>query len=177
MAAAPNPFLLDTGAWVAVRRRRAYERFALWGTLLGAVALTGAALGGAFARYGLLAHRSAAGPAKVAQAAAVPAPPVGKTPILVWNGLGEDGVAAEAARQLMMEKYPIISVGNAPDSSYMHTYVMYQQKDPAGLSAARALIKRMRLDGAIAQPMDGLRKDQLAGARLLVIVAEPLANH
>ena len=77
----------------------------------------------------------------------------------------------------MMAKSPIINVGNAPDSSYMHTYVMYSQKDPAGLSAAKALIKRMKLDGAIAQPMDGLRRDQLEGARLLVIVAEPLANH
>ena len=176
MAAAEHPFLLDTGAWTAVRRRRAYERAALWGSLLGALALTAVAIWGGLTLYRMLTHAST-GPAKPEQTAVVPAPPVGKTPILVWNGLGEAGVAAEAARQLMMEKYPIVNVGNAPDSSYMHTYVMYSQKDPAGPSAAKALIKRMKLDGAIAQPMDGLRRDQLEGARLLVIVAEPLANH
>lgn len=177
MAAAPNPFLLDTGAWVAVRRRRRAERLALWGALVGALILTAAVLWGGFALYGALTQRGAAGPPKAEAAQVVPAPPVGKTPILVWNGLGEDGVAAEAARQLMMKRYPIISVGNAPDSSYMHTYVMYSPKDPAGPAAAKALIKRMRLEGAIAQPMDGLRRDQLEGARLLVIVAEPLSNH
>jgi hypothetical protein len=77
----------------------------------------------------------------------------------------------------MLAEYPIIDVGNAPDASYMHTYVMYAGEDPAGPAAARALIKRMRLDGAIVQPMDGMRRDELNGARLLVIVAEPLKNH
>ena len=91
--------------------------------------------------------------------------------------MGADGTAAEAARQLMLKKYPIVSVGDAPDHSYMHTYVMYQGKDPAGKSAANDLIKRMHLDNAIAQPMDGVRKDQLAGARLLLIVADPLTSH
>ena len=43
MAAIENPFLLDTGAWVAVRRRRAYERVALWGAgrLFDALVLNG----------------------------------------------------------------------------------------------------------------------------------------
>lgn len=176
MAALEHQLLLDTGAWVAVRRRRAYERLALWGALLGALALTAAALWGGLALYDALTHR-AAGPATPPKAVEVPAPPVDKTPVLVWNGLGEAGVAAETARQLMMQKYPIVNVGNAPDASYMHTYVMYSAKDAAGPSAAKALIKRMRLDGAIAQPMDGLRRDELDGARLLVIVAEPLKNH
>jgi hypothetical protein len=59
----------------------------------------------------------------------------------------------------------------------MKTYVMYQQADPAGPAAARALIKRLQLDNAIAQPLDGVRKDELGGARLLVIVADPLTSH
>ena len=41
MAAAENPFLLDTGAWVAVRRRRFAERFALWGVLAGGLIIAG----------------------------------------------------------------------------------------------------------------------------------------
>ncbi|MGI9116599.1 MAG: LytR C-terminal domain-containing protein [Gaiellales bacterium] len=176
MAAAENPFLLDTGAWVAVRRRRFFERFAVWGILAGAVVLTGAALWAGLSLYGAIAHRATASN-QPEPAAAVPAPPIAQTPVIVWNGLGEDGVAAEAARQLMVRTYPITSVGNAPDQSYMHTYVMYQHGDAAGESAARALIRRMHFDGAVVQPMDGVRKDQLEGARLLVIVADPLKNH
>ncbi len=176
MAAAENPFLLDTGAWVAVRRRRFAERFATWAILAGAVLLTGVVLWGGFALFGALTHRSA-GPAAPKVEAIVPAPPISQTPLVVWNGVGADGTAAEAARQLMLKKYPIISVGDAPDHSYMRTYVMYQEGDAAGKTAARDLIRRMHLDNAIAQPMDGVRKDQLAGARLLMIVADPLTRH
>ena len=56
MAAAEYPFLLDTGAWTAVRRRRAYERAALWGSLLGALALTAVAIWGGLALYRMLTH-------------------------------------------------------------------------------------------------------------------------
>ena len=96
--------------------------------------------------------------------------------MIVWNGLGADGVAAEAARQLMIKQYPIAAVSNAPDQSYMKTYVMYQAGDPAGAAAAGALIKNLRLKGAVAQPLDGVSKDQLGGARLLLIVADPLSH-
>jgi hypothetical protein len=176
MAAAENPFLLDTGAWVAVRRRRFAERFALWGILIGAVVLTGIVLWVGFAVYSALADRSGA-PATAKAAAVIPAPAVAQTPVIVWNGVGADGVAAEAARQLMVKEYPIVSVGDAPDHSYMRTYVMYQQADTAGPAAARELIRRLKLDNAIAQPLDGVRKDELGGARLLVIVADPLTSH
>ena len=176
MAAAENPFLLDTGAWVAVRRRRFFERFALWGIVAGGLALAAIVIWLAVSLAGTLTSGASA-PAAPEAEVVVPAPPVGKTPLVVWNGVGADGTAAEAARQLMLKKYPIVSVGDAPDHSYMRTYVMYQDGDPAGKSAARELIKRMRLDNAVAQPMDGVRKDQLAGARLLLIVADPLTSH
>jgi len=176
MAAAENPFLLDTGAWVAVRRRRFAERFALWGVLAGGLVLAAVVVWLGFSLVGKLTHGSAAAPEAKAEVA-VPAPPVAQTPLVVWNGVGADGTAAEAARQLMLKKYPIVSVGDAPDHSYMRTYVMYKGNDPAGKSAANELIKRMHLDNAVAQPMDGVRKDQLAGARLLMIVADPLTSH
>lgn len=175
MAAVDHHFLLDTGTWVAVRRRRFIERFAVWG-ILAAVALV--AVGVLWGGTALVSSLSSAkgGPAEAAPEVVVPAPPVTKTPVVVWNGLGADGVAAEAARQLMMKEYPIAEVSDAPDHSYMKTYVMYQTTDPAGKSAAGALIKRLHLQGAVAQPLDGVRKDQLGGARLLLIVADPLSH-
>ena len=177
MAAAENPFLLDTGAWVAVRRRRFAERFALWGIIAGALVLAGIVVWLGLSLVGTLTHSASSSAAAPEPEVVVPAPPITQTPLVVWNGVGADGTAAEAARQLMLKKYPIVSVGDAPDHSYMHTYVMYQGKDPAGKSAANDLIKRMHLDNAVAQPMDGVRKDQLAGARLLLIVADPLTSH
>ncbi|MGI9188463.1 MAG: LytR C-terminal domain-containing protein [Gaiellales bacterium] len=176
MAAAENPFLLDTGAWVAVRRRRFAERFALWGLVAGGLVLLAVVAWLGFSLVGKLTHASSSTAPTKAEVA-VPAPPITQTPLVVWNGVGADGTAAEAARQLMLKKYPIVSVGDAPDHSYMRTYVMYKGNDPAGKSAANDLIKRMHLDNAVAQPMDGVRKDQLAGARLLMIVADPLTSH
>ena len=174
MAAVDHHFLLDTGTWVAVRRRRVIERFAVWGILAAVALVAVAALWGGTALVGSLTSAKG-GPAEVA-AEIVPAPPVEKTPVIVWNGLGADGVAAEAARQLMIKHYPIAAVSDAPDHSYMKTYVMYQTSDPAGKSAAGALIKSLDLKGAVAQPLDGVRKDQLGGARLLLIVADSLSH-
>ena len=176
MAAAENPFLLDTGAWVAVRRRRFAERFALWGVLAGGLIIAGVVVWLGFSLVDKLTNRSSAA-ATTKVEVAVPAPPVTQTPLVIWNGVGADGTAAEAARQLMLKEYPIVSVGDAPDHSYMRTYVMYKGNDPAGKSAANALIKRMHLENAVAQPMDGVRKDQLGDARLLMIVADPLTSH
>ena len=176
MAAAENPFLLDTGAWVAVRRRRFAERFALWGVLAGGLIIAGVVVWLGFSLVDKLTNRSSAA-ATTKVEVAVPAPPVTQTPLVIWNGVGADGTAAEAARQLMLKEYPIVSVGDAPDHSYMRTYVMYKGNDPAGKSAANDLIKRMHLDNAVAQPMDGVRKDQLGDARLLMIVADPLTSH
>ncbi len=176
MAAVEHHFLLDTGTWVAVRRRRFIERFALLGILAGGAILAVGLVWGGTALYTTLSQRSTATTAETAPAVVVAAPPAAKTPIAVWNGLGSDGVAAEAARQLMLAKYPIAAVSDAPDNSYMKTYVMYQVSDPAGKSAATAIIKRLNLQGAVVTPMEGVRKDQLAGARLLLIVADPLSH-
>ncbi len=176
MAAVEHHFLLDTGTWVAVRRRRLIERFALWGILAGGAILAVGLVWGGTALYTTLAQRSTATTAETAPAVVVAAPPATQTPIAVWNGLGSDGVAAEAARQLMLNKYPITAVSDAPDHRYMKTYVMYQVSDPAGKSAATAIIERLNLQGAVVTPMEGVRKDQLAGARLLLIVADPLSH-
>lgn len=166
--------MLDTGTWVAVRRRRVVERFAVWGILLGAAVLIVGLLWGGSALMRTISDRNTAvmPPAETI----IPAPTHAKTPIAVWNGLGADGVAAEAARQAMLNNYPITAVGDAPNESYEKTYVMYQSDDPAGPSAARELITQLNLKGAVPTPIEGVGAEQLAGARLLLIVADPLAH-
>lgn len=173
MAVAEQQFLLDTGAWRAVRRRRRLERVALPLIIAGAVlAVVLLLVGGTFA-YRLVADR---GPTAPAEPKAVAAPEPAATPIAVWNGLGADGVAAEAARQLMLADYPITAVGDAPDHNFEKTYVMYQVDDPAGIPAAKRLIRQLRLEGAVPTPMEGVGADRIGGARLLLIVADPLKH-
>jgi putative N-acetylmannosamine-6-phosphate epimerase len=188
MAVAEERFLLDTGAWVAVRRQRLRERAILWG--FAAVALAAVAaltIGGAMGvRAVAAADLSAAVPTSVpligseeAAAEAPPAvvaPPVADTPVAVWNGLGAQGVAAETARRLTLENYPIAAVGDAPTRGYERTYVMYQATDPEGEAAAGQVIETLGLKHAVAQPMDGVAAEDIGSARLLVIIADPLRD-
>lgn len=187
MAVAEQRFMLDTGAWVAVRRQRIRERATLWGiTLAAVVAVAIIAIGGTFAVRAVAATDLASvvptsvpvigsgEAAAPAEKPAVPAPPVAETPMAIWNGFGAAGIAAETARQLTLSGYPIAAVGDAPTRGYEKTYVMFKPTDPAGEAAALSVIKTMRLKNAVAQPMDGLSDEQLQGARLLVILADPL---
>ncbi len=172
MATAEHSFAFDTQAWTAARRRRLVERVAPWGILVGIVLGLLLVLAGGSAAVDALRNRAPA----VEPKAQVPPPPRAETPIAVWNGLGADGVAAEAARQLMLDQYPITAVGDAPDHSYERTYVMYQVDDPAGRPAARELIRRLQLKDAVPTPLEGVGADRLGGARLLLIVADPLPH-
>lgn len=187
MAVAEDRFLLDTGAWVAVRRQRLRERATLWGITFAVIAAAATvAVGGTFAvRAVAAADLGAVVPTSVplvgsgeaatpAETPAVPVPPVAETPMAIWNGLGAQGIAAETARQLTLTGYPIATVGDAPTRGYEKTYVMYQPTDPAGEVAALGVIETLKLKNAVAQPMDGLSDEQLQGARLLVILADPL---
>jgi hypothetical protein len=187
MAVAEERFLLDTGAWVAARRQRLRERATLWALTVGAIAAVAAlAIGATFTvRTVAAADLAAVVPTSVpvigaeeaaapAEQPKVPAPPVADTPMAIWNGLGAEGIAAETARQLTLSGYPIAAVGDAPTRGYEKTYVMFDPTDEAGPSAARSVIKTLKLKNAVAQPMDGLTAEQLQGARLLVILADPL---
>jgi hypothetical protein len=173
MAVAEDRFLLDTGAWIAVRRRRRLERIAPWALIaVAGLALVGLIWGGSLA-VAALSERAAAAAAP-APPKVVPAPTNAETPVAVWNGIGTAGVAAEAARRLMLVDYPIVAVGDAPDRSFERTYVMYKVDDPAGLSAAKHLIKQLKLKDAVPTPMEGVGDSRISGARLLVIIADPL---
>jgi hypothetical protein len=189
MAVAEQRFLLDTGAWVAVRRQRLRERAALWGITLGVIAalVVVAAVGTIAARSVAYATSlptivteqiSGLGTEKAKPEAppVTPPPPATGTSVAVWNGLGAQGVAAETARRLTLEDYPIATVGDAPTRGYERTYVMYKPTDPEGEAAAKQVISTLGLKHAVAQPMDGVTDDEIQGARLLVIIADPLRD-
>jgi len=85
--------------------------------------------------------------------------------VLVLNGNGRPGAAADAASRVRRLGYPIRSVGNARSMSYARSIVMYRQGFEAeGRRLARELGIR------IVGPLDGLRTSQLHGAKTVVIV-------
>jgi hypothetical protein len=85
--------------------------------------------------------------------------------VLVLNGNGRPGAAADAASRVRRLGYPIRSVGNARSMGYARSIVMYRQGFEAeGRRLARELGIR------IVGPLDGLRTSQLHGAKAVVIV-------
>jgi hypothetical protein len=115
---------------------------------------------------------------KEAQAAA--AKPAAKTPaapkvgpllprrrvsVTVLNGNGVSGAAAAEASRVRARGYILGAVGNAPHGSYGQTMVMYRA---ARRGEALRLARDLRI-GRVS-PLDGLRRRDLNGAKLAVIV-------
>jgi hypothetical protein len=120
-----------------------------------------------------MAHRA------ISEAAKAPAPAVTKPkpepmlPLLprhrvsvtILNGNGVSGAAASEASRVRARGYIVGQVGNAPRGSYGHSVVMYR----AGrVREARRLARDLGV--AIVSPLDGLRKGDLHGAKLAVVV-------
>jgi hypothetical protein len=93
--------------------------------------------------------------------------PRARTPLLVLNGNGRQGAAAAEAAHLRARGYPIRSVGNAPRPAYGPTVVMYR---PGLLLEARRLARDAGI--RLVSPLDGLRVDDLHGARLVVVLGD-----
>ena len=89
----------------------------------------------------------------------------GETSVLVLNGNGRAGAAAAAAERVRGLGYMIGGVGNAPQTSYGRTVVMYR---PGFRPEAVRLAHDARI--AIVTPLDGLRRSQLQGAHLALIL-------
>ena len=90
-----------------------------------------------------------------------------QTTVLVLNGNGRSGAAADAAAQLRMHGYRIGVVTNASRSDYAHTIVMYRRGYAAeGLRLGRDLHVR------IVSPLDGTRPTGLGRAELVLIVGQ-----
>jgi hypothetical protein len=85
--------------------------------------------------------------------------------VTIMNGNGVSGAAASEASRVRARGYIVGKVGNAPRGSYGHSVVMYR----AGrIREGRRLARDLGI--AIVSPLDGLRKADLHGAKLAVVV-------
>jgi hypothetical protein len=118
-----------------------------------------------------IAHRAItrAAAAPVAKKAApepmLPLLPRRLVSVTILNGNGVSGAAATEASRVHARGYKIGVVGNAPRGSYGHSVVMYR----AGrIREGRRLARDLGI--SIVSPLDGLRKRDLHGAKLAVVV-------
>jgi len=101
------------------------------------------------------------------KAASVGAPKLtrAQTSVIVLNGNGRAGAAAEGAESVRRFGYTIGTVGNAPRSDFTRTLVMYRKGHQA---EATRLAKDLGVK--IVGPLDGLRTSDLLGAHVALIV-------
>jgi hypothetical protein len=88
-----------------------------------------------------------------------------ETSVIVLNGSGRSGAAAQSALRVRGLGYTIGSVGNAPRSDFTRTLVMFR---PGYRAEAARLAADLKLK--IVGPLDGLRSADLLGAHVALIV-------
>ena len=109
-------------------------------------------------------QQPAARPARRARAAR-PQLSRAETSVLVLNGNGRSGAAADAAARLRGRGYVVGGVGNARRSNYTSSVVMYRRGyRPEAVRLARDL--NIRIVG----PLDGLSRSDLLGAHVALVV-------
>ena len=89
-----------------------------------------------------------------------------QTKVLVLNGNGVSGAAAEAASLVRARGYQVTEVGNAPRTGYGHTILMYR---PHFRAEALRFKRDLNLSTVVA-PLDGMTPRQLKGAHLVEIL-------
>lgn len=97
--------------------------------------------------------------------AAVAHLPRAKTGVLVLNGNGRQGAAAEESSRLHGLGYPVTGAGNAPRSDYATTSVLYR---PGFQGEATRLAHDLGVHAV--GPLDGLTVAKLHGGKLAVIL-------
>ena len=107
-----------------------------------------------------------AAPAKHAAAAAAAAQlPRGKVKLVVLNGNGRQGAAADAAARVEHRGYHVGLVANAPHHDYPQSIVMYRRGfEGEGQRLARDLGVH------VVSPLDGMKPAQLHGAHAVLIL-------
>jgi LytR cell envelope-related transcriptional attenuator len=106
-------------------------------------------------------------PAARRTTAAAPAPRLtrARTSVIVLNGNGRSGAAAQGAAKLHAFGYVIAGTGNARRQDYAATVVMYKPGFRAeGLRLARDLKAK------VVGPLDGLKPSALMGGQLAVVL-------
>jgi hypothetical protein len=88
-----------------------------------------------------------------------------ETSVIVLNGNGQAGAAAESAAKVRALGYTIGTVGNAPRSDFMRTIVMYR---PGHRPEAVRLAADLKLK--IVGPLDGLRPADMLGAHVALVL-------
>jgi hypothetical protein len=111
-------------------------------------------------------------PAAKPKQSAKPAPAVprlerNETSVIVLNGNGRSGAAAETADLVRARGYLIGSVGNAPRTDFARSVVMYR---PGYKPEAKRLAKDTGVRGV--SPLDGLTQKDMLGAHLALVVGE-----
>jgi hypothetical protein len=103
----------------------------------------------------------------VQQPPAVAKLPRSKTGILILNGNGVQGAAAEAATLVDTRGYPVVATQNAPRTGYPTWRLMAA---PGYAGEAMRFAKDMDLPRARVGPLDGLTVKQLHGAKLVLLL-------
>ncbi len=88
-----------------------------------------------------------------------------ETSVIVLNGSGRSGAAAERADRVRGLGYTIGTVGNAPRSDFTRTLVMFRRGYRAEAARLAADLK-LKIVG----PLDGLRPADMLGAHVALIV-------
>ncbi|HUH14573.1 MAG TPA: LytR C-terminal domain-containing protein [Gaiellaceae bacterium] len=90
-----------------------------------------------------------------------------ETSVIVLNGNGRAGAAAQSAAAVRRFGYTIGTVGNAPAGDVSRTVVMYREGHRA--EAARLAAD---LDVKIVGPLDGLKPADLLGAHVALVLGD-----
>jgi hypothetical protein len=93
--------------------------------------------------------------------------PRSKTGILILNGNGIQGAAAEAATIVDARGYPVVATQNAPRTGYPTWRLMAA---PGYAGEGMRFAKDMDLPRARVGPLDGLTVKQLHGAKLVLLL-------
>ena len=88
-----------------------------------------------------------------------------QTGVLVLNGNGVQGAAAEAASLVKARGYLVKEVGNAPRAGYARSIVMYR---PGFEGEARRFARDLNL--GLVEPLDGMKPAQLHGGQIVLLL-------
>jgi hypothetical protein len=102
---------------------------------------------------------------KVPAVPSVPLRPRTHTRVLVLNGNGVNGAAAMQASSLRIEGYGVAGATDAPRHNYARSMVMFI---PGWHKEARRLARDVHV--RMVAPVDGLRRAQLRGAKLILLL-------